>query len=662
VNHPMGDTPLSLHARLWLIASLAVVVLPHLFRFPVVLGAFCVAAIGWRLLRDLRGWELPGKPASTILTLAALGGVIGIYGTVFGHEAGAALLVVMLCLKLIEVRTLRDGMVVVMLGYFVVVSGFLFDQSIFVGAYLFSVAALLTAALIALNHPGGSAGKWRGYLRLSGTLLVQALPLMLALFVLFPRISGSLWGLAAPEETGQSGLSEDMEMGSMSRLLDSEEVAFRAEFPRGTPPAERLYWRGPVLWHTDGRHWTGLSEAQTERVGRTYHPLGEPVPYRITLEPHQQHWLLALDYPGKPPGTYRLTPGWQLLSKEKVEKRRRLELNAFPAPANRPLPEKLRQWALTLPPEKNPRTQALGSQWRAAGMDPRELVQRAMTFFREGPFVYTKEPPRLGRNAVDQFLFESRRGYCEHFAASFTTLMRTAGVPARVVTGYQGGEENSVGKFLVVRQSDAHAWSEVYLPREGWVRVDPTSAIPAERVDEGIDSTRFETTRPSPGQIDSDWLVEGWRLARQSWDAINHGWNLWVLGYGSRQQQRLLEKLGLGDLGWRGLVGILGLTLVAGLGGIALVVLRKRTKQDPAVAAWQQFCNKLARNGLTRKHHEGPRDFGRRSARSRPGAAAEIERIVSLYEAVRYADPRTGTGHRKLAQLRKAIGTFRPRQ
>lgn len=662
MNRPMGETRLTLHARLWLVASLAVVILPHLPRLPAALGAFCVGAVLWRLLRELRGWQLPGKGATLILTLTAVGTVIGIHGTVIGHEAGAAMLAVMLTLKLVEARSLRDGMIVVMLGYFVVVSGFLFEQTIFAGVYLFGVTALLTATLIALNHPAGGT-PWREYLRLSGGLLIQALPLMLALFFLFPRVSGGLWGVSANEQAGRTGLGDTLEMGAISELMESDEVAFRAEFPQGPPAPDALYWRGPVLWHTDGRRWTGLTRRERGSVPSPSYapkPAGEPIRYAITLEPHQRNWLLALDYAADAPPGASMAPGGQLVSARKVRNRRRLALEAFPDVEDKPLSAQLSQWALDLPPGRNPKTLAMAAAWRTEGLDDRALVARALSHFRDGPFVYTLNPPKLADQPVDEFLFTTRRGFCEHFAASFATLMRASGVPARLVTGYYGGDRNEIGQFLVVRQANAHAWTEVYLKGDGWVRIDPTSVIPPERVESGARGTGTTAAERDQAAAQASWMRRGWEFAAQGWDAINHNWNVWVMGYDSTQQRELLERLGLGALGWVGLVAVLGGALVLGLAVAALVVLRRRRRRDPLSRAWARFGEKLARAGTLRHLHEGPRDFGRRAATRHPAARAQIEAIVALYEQLRYGPGEDDRGD--LQALERAVRKFRPRQ
>lgn len=661
MNRPMGETRLSLHARLWLLASLAVVVLPHLPRLPVLLGAFCVGALLWRLLRELRGWRLPGKGTTLVLTLLAVGTVIGIHGTVVGHEAGAAMLVVMLSLKLIEVKSLRDGMIVVMLGYFVVVSGFLFEQTIFAGVYLFGVTALLTATLVALNHPG-EGSRWREYLRLSGALLIQALPLMLALFFLFPRLSGGLWGVAAGNQA-ITGLGEELEMGAISQLMESEEVAFRAEFPQGSPPAETLYWRGPVLWHTDGRRWTGLTRRERALVptqSYTPAPIGEPLPYAVTLEPHQRHWLLALDFAAKTPPGASIAPGGQLVSDRKVRTRRRVAMEAFPGLENPPLTGALSQWALALPAGHNPKTVAMAEAWRAEGLGDRALVARALSHFRDGPFIYTLNPPKLVGDPVDEFLFGTKRGFCEHYAASFVTLMRASGVPARLVTGYYGGDRNDIGEFLVVRQSNAHAWTEVYLQGEGWVRIDPTAVIPPERVENGARAAGSDGTGQAESRAQESWINRGWQLAAQGWDALNHHWNVWVMGYDSSQQRELLERLGLGGLGWGGLVALLAGSLGLGMAVAALFILRRHRKRDPLGRAWQRFGQKLAQVGTARLLHEGPRDFGRRAAERHPGFRAQIDTIVNLYERLRYGPEPDNAGD--LEKLEHAVRKFRPRQ
>lgn len=647
-----------LHGRLWLLGALTAVLLPQLFRLPPWFIPYCVALLGWRLAIDVRGWPLPRPWLRLLLTLIGIGAVLLGYRTLFGPDAGLALLSVMLCLKLLELRTLRDAMLVIFLGWFLVAGSFLVDQSIFVGAYLLLTVLLLTAALIALNHPAGSAHRY--YLRRAGLLLLQALPIMVLLFVLFPRLPGPLWGVPKDSLAARTGISNHMTLGNISALVDSEAVAFRVQFDGPIPPADQLYWRGPVLWTTDGRRWDPIrrdSPPYWFTLPPSYEALTEPVRYALTLEPHDERWLFALELPTAIPRGTHLTADFQLLLPRKATSRQQYELAAHTIYQNAPLPAAQRRLALQLPAARNPRSVALAQQW--AGMAPTEIVRSALAHFREQPYWYTRRPPLLGDDAIDDFLFDTQRGFCEHYAAAFVTLMRAAGVPARIVTGYQGGERNPLADYLIVRQSHAHAWAEVWLEQEGWRRVDPTAAIPPQRVETDSDLRRFRTTTPL-AEVDLSWVAHGLSQLRYRWDALNNAWNLWVLGYNHERQKELLQRLGLLAFGWQGalafLFGTIGLILV----GVALYLLRQGRRQpDAVVQLYERYCRLLARVGLRRAPHEGPQAFAFRVAAARPDLASLSNDITSLYIDLRYGMADSDTAR---STLRTLVLRFRPKR
>jgi len=645
-----------LHGRLWLLGALTAVLLPQLLRLPLWFSPYCVALLGWRLAIDLRGWSLPPRWLRLLLTVAGVGAVLIGYRTLFGPDAGLALLSVMLCLKLLELRTLRDAMLVVFLGWFLVAGGFLVDQSIFVGAYLLLTVLLLTAALIALNHPGGPAHRY--YLRRAGMLLLQALPIMVLLFLLFPRLPGPLWGVPKDSIAARTGISDHMTLGTISELADSPAVAFRVQFDGPIPPADQLYWRGPVLWTTDGRRWDPIRRdfppfwfTQTP----TYEPLSAPVTYALTLEPHDERWLFALELPAAVPRDYFLTADFQLLLPRRATARQRYELTAYTRYHTGPLPASHRQHGLQLPEARNPRTRALAQQW--ASLTPPEIVRTALDHFRDQPFWYTRRPPLLGDDAIDEFLFDSRRGFCEHYAAAFVTLMRGAGVPARIVTGYQGGESNPLADYLIVRQSQAHAWAEVWLEDSGWTRVDPTAVIPPQRVEEDSDLRRFRTTAAPVFDVNLGWLTRQWSNLQYGWDALNNAWNLWVLGYNHERQKELLQRLGLLTFGWRGVLTFLLSAIGLILAAVTLYLLRHgRRRSDELVRLYERYCRRMARVGLRRAVHEGPVAYAQRIAAARPDLAAASGEISALYTALRYGSADAWA----LPQLRGAVARFRP--
>lgn len=633
----------------WLLGSLALAVVPHLSHLPIwVSGLFALVAL-WRLAIARRGLALPGRGPLLLLTALATGGIYLSFGTLFGRDAGVAMLVVMLALKLLEARALRDGMVAAFIAYFLAISSLLFSQGIPTAVYLLAVTLAITAALIGLNHPQSALGG-RARLRLAGAMLLQALPAMALLFVLFPRLPGPLWGLPRDAFGAASGLSDTMSPGSISHLGLSDAVAFRVKFSGQVPPTAQLYWRGPVLWDFDGRTWSaGRTETAVE--GAKFTAFGTPVRYVVTLEPEPGRWLFALDLPAATPPGATLSPDYQLLAAQPVRRRIRYTMTSYPTyrtPLR--LSRAERERALRLPPGADPQARALAARWRAETGGAEGVIARALAMFHDEPFVYTLNPPLLGANPVDGFLFGSRRGFCEHYAGSFAFLMRAAGIPARVVTGYQGGELNPLGDYLIVRQADAHAWVEVWLADRGWVRIDPTAAVAPQRVQVGI-AGAFPETEAGPGLVSerAPWL----RNLRLSWDALNNGWNQWVLGYDQQRQTALLSRLWRRPASWQEL----GLTLAAAMAGLllalgGLTLWQLRTGKRPETAAvYDRFCAKAARLGLPRRPGEGPQDFTRRIARQRPELAQAAARIGELYIRLRYGPAASKAEIRRLRRL-----------
>lgn len=645
-------------ARLWLLAGLALAFLPHYGRLPLPLTAFSMVLLGWRLGFDLKRVPLPARLTRWLLTLLALAITLSAFHTLFGRQAGVGLLVVMLSLKLMEMDSPRDVAVAIGLGYFVVITVFLFDQSILMGLYMLLVVTLLTTALIATSRPRSRLPRWHN-LRQAGMLLAQAAPITLLLFLLFPRIPGPLWNLPSDSAEARTGLSDNMSPGNISQLSENDAVAFRVQFDGKPPLRNQRYWRGPVFSHFDGKTWNNPQQgphARRANMDIDFVTRGEPLHYTVTLEPHQQRWLFALDLIAELPPDSMLFPDYEVLSKRPVQQPLRYRtssytnysLNAQSAPD-------LERY-LQLPADSAPRARQLAQQWRAQEQDPAATVQRVLQHLRDEPFYYTRQPPLLLEDPVDEFLFTTRRGFCEHYASAFVFLMRAAGIPARVVTGYQGGEMNPLSDYFMVRQSDAHAWAEVWLRNRGWLRIDPTAVIPPERIESQRDLARIA---PS---IARELMASSWgsRLLRQlgfGWDNLNHYWTQWIINYNQRAQGALLARLGLGELDWRGMATVLASTIGLVLLVIASRLLRRgRGKRDPVVNAYQRFCRKLSRRGLTRRPAEGARDFAQRARQQLPEAAPAIARITSLYQRLRYAPHPPSDG---LRQLQEAVRRFR---
>jgi transglutaminase-like putative cysteine protease len=646
MKHPFAPELRQASARdiAWLIASLVLVVAPHALRAPWWLTLLTLCLYGWRMYYALNRAPLPSRWLVLGVAAVAMLGVWMEFRTLFGRQSGILLLMLFSGLKVLETRSHRDAAMAAFLGYFLIITNFLHTQTIPTAMAMALGLFLLTATLIGLSAPSRAP---RANLRTAGLLLAHAAPAALALFLLFPRVPGPLWGLPQDAYAGMSGLSDTMTPGSLSNLALSDAIAFRAEFRGDSPPGAERYWRGPVLWDFDGRTWSigpnYLVDFIAPRGGRaTYR-------YEVVLEPHNRHWLFALETAASLPERARMSFDGQVVSTSPVRARMRYELAAViaPQPEATDSPGVLRR-GLRLPAGLNPRASALAAQWRADSADEAEVLARAVAFLKQGRYVYTLEPPLLGADSVDEFLFDTKEGFCEHFASAFVFLMRAAGIPARVVTGYQGGELNSIDSIITVRQSDAHAWAEVFLAGRGWLRADPTAVAVPGRVESGLARAVPQASAlPLMMRPQLEWL----RAARDRWEALAHKWNVWVLGYNPERQRELMSLAGIRDADWRTLTA----TLFTFLGAMTLLLLawslKRLARPDPVQRAWRAFCRKLAARGVERSPHEGPRDYATRAARALPGARRGILRIGALYIALRYGAHASAAGAARLRRL-----------
>jgi transglutaminase-like putative cysteine protease len=445
-----------------------------------------------------------------------------------------------------------------------------------------------------------------------------------------------------------------MTPGTISKLSLSDAIAFRVRFTGPAPDREALYWRGPVLSQFDGQTWHAAPMlALNEDAPLTG---GRRVDQEITLEPHNKPWLFALDLPAGAPADGLRTSEYQLFSHQPVRSRLRYSVSsiigASPGAGEAGL---WRSDALHLPEDFNPRAIALGQQLRAEfGADGQRIVNALMRHFRLQGLIYTLEPPLLGRDSVDEFLFSTRQGFCEHYASAFVFVLRAAGVPSRVVTGYQGGEWNPVDNTWIVRQSDAHAWGEFWTSTGGWKRVDPTAMSAPMRISDNLAAALPEgSPLPLIYRPELSWL----RQLRFRWDAVGNGWNQWVLGYNTQKQIGLLRAWGFPTPDWRTLAATLALFSGALLLTLTVWALRTRPALDPALGAWIKLSRKMARRGLARKDWEGPLDYAQRIGQALPGKRGEILRLARLYEKARY---RHDASPEAAAQLRRAVAAFHP--
>ena len=624
---------------LWSCIGINLAVLPHFNRIPLWNYLLFVAL---SLLRLALPPARQAHHSSLILLLGKIAMGIGIisgilvsYGTLVGRDASVALLIALAGLKFLEAKQERDFYISVFIGFFLILTCFLYSQTIPMAIYMFIVVIFLTAVMITINDPAAFLDI-SSRLSTAGKIVLQSIPLMLVVFLLFPRVQGPLWGLPRDADKGMTGISDEMSPGSISDLTFSDRIAFRVKFKGAVPVQSRLYWRGPVLWQTDGVKWI-QDRPRKSAENLTYK--GAAVEYTVTLEPTNQNWFFGLEMPVHPPENAIFTHDMQIRTRTPVRNITQYTLVSHPDYKYDLNDTSELSRALQLPHGYHPRAIALGRSWHNAGLSSRQIVGRAMQMFHDGDFYYTVTPPVYLQDTVDEFLFDSRRGFCEHYAAAFVILMRAAGIPARVVTGYQGGTINNIDDYLVVRQRDAHAWAEVWLEGQGWTRVDPTSAVSPARITEGIADALPDSIIDVPLGLTQNAAARSlWRQIRNTYEAINNGWNQWVLSYDIKRQYTFMKYIGLKNIDWKGLAFWLFLATGIMFLLVSLLLFRSTGKtSDPVRAAYNNFCRKMAGIGIARGTTEGPRDFADRAGRLRRDLEQAIDEITHLYVSVRYA-------------------------
>lgn len=632
---------------LFLLAVIGWVILPQTARLPAWCIALTGAILGWRAVLAVRAAPLPNAAWVLGLLAATVAATAFSHGTLLGRDAGVTLIVVLLALKTLELRARRDAFVVFFLGFFTLLTNFFFSQSLLTAAAMLVGLLGLLTALVNAHMPVGRPSLAQAA-RTAGTMALLGAPVMAVLFLLFPRFA-PLWGIPNDGMTGRSGLSSTMRVGNVAQLALEEGIAMRVKFEGPVPAARDLYFRGPVLSTFDGREWRPLLPRLGAYARALLPPvrlqaLGEPVRYTVTLEPNNRPWLLVLDVATRAPSAPGLEAvgGGELqwisarpvtdLLRYQVESH--LEWRADAQASAAMLPPQYRE----LPPSFNPRTLQMAAEMmrRAPGgaADKPALVQAALERLRAGGYVYTLEPGVYGEHTADEFWFDRKQGFCEHIASAFAVLMRAMDIPARVVTGYQGGELNPVDGFWTLRHSDAHAWTEVWLAGRGWVRVDPTSMVaPARtgslqrlRAPEGAFAAALGTVNPT-------LLAQ----LRQTWEAINNGWSQWVLNYTQGRQLDLLRKLGFRSPGWEDLSYVLIAVVVAVALAGAAWARWERSRQDPWLRLLARVRRRLAEAGVPLPPAAGPRQMAQ-AVTNRFGAdgTALADWLLRL-EAQRYA-------------------------
>ncbi|QHJ01193.1 DUF3488 domain-containing protein [Xylophilus rhododendri] len=656
---------------LFLLAVLAWVIAPLTLELRPWTGAIAALLLGWRAWLAWRAAPLPSRAMRVGLLVLAVAAVFGSFRTLAGYEAGISLAVLLLALKTLELRARRDAMVVFFLGFFVLLMNFLYSQALPLAVIaLVGLFGLLTA-LVQAHMPVGRPPLALAA-RTAFRLMVFGAPVMAALFLFFPRVA-PLWGVPGDTSRARTGLSEDMRVGNIAALAQDGSPVMRIRFPdlpaRAQPSQQALYFRGPVLSRFDGRNWTPATEQFNGRYQPRWLPparlqvRGEPIRYEATLEPSGRHWLLVMDAaPARPEGAEGFLSGdMEWVSARPLSQVLRYRAASYPdyQLGVQATPASLAEYT-ALPTGFDPRTRALAGELRAqpavaAGGTP-ELVDAALARLRSGGYRYTLEPGVYGRDTADDFWFERKAGFCEHIASAFAVLMRAAGVPARIVTGYQGGAPNSVDGVWTVRQSDAHAWTEVWMDGQGWVRVDPTASVAPERLAE------FRAPAPEGAFGQAFGAVVGNNFSsrlRATWEALNDRWNQWVLNYTEDRQLDLLKRLGFDAPDWRSMARVLAVLVLVGLlAGVAWQATLRR-RRDPWLRLYADARQRLSRKGMPSTEAVPPRALARQAVQRFGESARPLSDWLLRLEAQRYAPAETSASRAALGELRRQMHRLR---
>jgi len=659
LTHPQ-QWPRDTRDTLFLLAVIALVLLPQAGQVPLWCSGLSVAVLLWRATLALRQQALPSRAWLVGLLLMAMALTWWSHQSLLGQSAGVTLIVVLLALKTLELRARRDAFVVFFLGFFVLLTHFFHSQSLLTAlGMLLALFGLLTALVLA-HMPVGQP-PLREAARTAGVMVLLGTPIMVLLFLLFPRLS-PLWNSPADPQQGRSGLSGSMQVGRVAELALDDSIALRIRFDGPVPPAQDLYFRGPVLSTFDGHDWLLLQSdfPRALRAPANLAVFGTPVRYEVTQEVSRQPWLLVLDATPQAPAV----PGYQVgmgadlqwFIQPAAAEVLRYRAESYTTFRHGPLQAMTQlQDYVALPPGYNPRTLALAAQMRQdpllAQADASTLTEAVLQRLRSGGYRYTLEPGVYGQHSADEFWFDRKAGFCEHITSAYVILMRALDVPARIVTGYQGGDRNPLDGYWAVRQSDAHAWAEVWQAGRGWLRVDPTAAVAPSRVQV------LRRLAPPAGVLGAlGGLAQGARdfgkPLRAAWEALNNAWTQRVLNYSRAQQFKLLQNLGFPSPDWQDLGLVLSAAFtVTLLGGLAAAAAWNRGwRQDPWLVLLARARQRLARSGLAHAQHLSPRQLAQ-ALQARDGVRSQgVQQWLLALEAQRYARTQPGS----LAALRRA--------
>jgi len=663
-------------SMLWLLAAQLIIMLPFTLHLPLWLIPILVFTAGWRI-RAMHGHAR--QPGTLIKALLITGGLAGLAlsGLSFPSlDLMVTLLLLGYAFKSLEVLQQRDAIIVIFLGYFLIAVYFLYSQSLLAGLYGIVALVIQTAALIGIRHPMplmSTARTIRHNLRISGLLLLQCLPLMLIIFVLAPRLP-PLFTLPLTPEQAKTGVSDQMSPGDIARLSQSDDLAFRVTFKGERPAQNELYWRGLTFNHFDGKSWTQFADDYEFRQLKSHFQSiyqwqpdnfqveGDAIEYEAIYEKTGQPWLFTLTPATEVYGDVIRGADYRVMATHEIHSPTLLQAVSYPkARRDIKLPKYTQQLALQLPRQGNQRTRQLAKRLYNKAANKHEYIHQVLQHYRKQNFHYTLRPPLLGdEDTIDNFLFDSQRGFCAHYAGSFVFMMRAAGIPARVVAGYQGGKWNEAGQHLSVYQFDAHAWTEVWLENEGWRRVDPTTMVAPERTERGLEAAMQQEGSFLEGQLFSTHKVAWLNQLRRKMDSVQHGWRRWILGYDNDMQSELLQKL-FGEITiQKMIIAISGLFTVITLSWLLFLGIgRQYHKEAEEHKLYRKFTAVLSKKGINRKLAQTPNEYALAAAQALPQLATSIHNFSNTYEQICYT---TNTGkERKIAlmHLKQALASIR---
>ena len=656
----------------WMLVALVAIIAPHVPRMPVWLVGVCAVCVLARVLIHQGRLSYPGFLIKAGIVIIVMTAMVAQFGRdVFATESTVAILIVAICLKLLEMHRKRDVLLVVYLSYFTLIAEFIWSQSILIAAYMVGCVLLVTAALMSLNQTEEYQNPLRT-LKLSSAILLQSVPLMLALFILFPRIS-PLWSVPLQSASARTGLSDSMSPGDIGDLIASDELAFRVSFEGEQPASSELYWRAITLDDFDGREWEqsfnfepqylGADRRETRDWFNNIEYQGDILEYNVIMEPTDENWIYTLKVPQIVDDRMVMRRDFQVDSVRNISQRFSYDMRSHLSHrVDTGVSQRLlRRW-LSLPDNSNQESLQFAADMREQALSDEAYVRNVLDYFTQQEFFYTLSPPLLGENPVDEFLFATREGFCEHYASSFTFLMRAAGIPARVVTGYQGGEYNPYDNTLVVRQYDAHAWSEVWLEGQGWIRVDPTAAVAPYRIEQGSqftfqeDEVFLQNAGLSLLRFRNSLFLNDLRYRLEM---IDYTWNRFVLNYDQSMQFAFFSRF-FNEVTREKIITSSLVFVFLSFSIIIFMVLRKpsRNHLNPATELYLGFCEGLSRQGLSRKRGETPWHYYQRLSRIKPAWAQQIREITEKYIDLVYRRRESDEDKAAIRDLKTQIRQF----